>query len=95
MRARELFVFDPDVLLNVLVHGLLARHRACEERPDCFTAAETERLAQRFAPLHARLHTETEQFVPGFQSGPTRHRFEHMPPDFELDDFIASWNGAA
>ena len=62
---------------------------------DRFTAAETDRLAQRFAPLRARLHTETEQFVPGFQSGPTRHRFEHMPPDFEVDDFIASWNGAA
>ena len=62
---------------------------------DRFTAAETDRLLQRFAPLDARLHTETEQFVPGFQSGPTRHRFEHMPPDFEVADFIASWNQTA
>ena len=62
---------------------------------DRFTAAETELLERRYAPLVARLHTETEQFVPGFQSGPTRHRFEHMPPGFEVDDFIASWNEAA
>ena len=61
---------------------------------DRFTAAEADRLVQRFAPLDAKLHTETEQFVPGFQSGPTRHRFEYMPPDFEVDDFIASWNEA-
>ena len=60
-----------------------------------FTAAEAERLERRFAPLHARLLTETEQFVPGFQSGPTRYRFEDMPPDFEVDDFIASWSQAA
>ena len=57
---------------------------------DRCTSAETELLAQRFAPLDAKLHTETEQFVPGLQSGPSRHRFEHMPPDFEVDDFIAS-----
>ncbi len=60
-----------------------------------FTAAETELLERRFAPLVASLHTETEHYVPGFQSGPTRHRFEHMPPAFEVDDFIASWNEAA
>lgn len=58
---------------------------------DRFTTAETELLVQRFAPLDAKLHTETEQFVPGFQGGPSRHRLENMPPDFEADDFIASW----
>ena len=62
---------------------------------DRFTAAEAERLERRFAPLHASLLTETEQFVPGFQSGPSRYRFEHMPPDFEVDDFIATWSEAA
>ena len=62
---------------------------------DRFTAAEAERLERRFAPLHARILTETEQFVPGFQSGPSRYRFEHMPPDFEVDDFIATWSEAA
>ena len=60
---------------------------------DRFTSAGTELLAQRLAALDAKLHTETEQFVPVFQSGPSRHRFEHMPPHFEVDDFIASWSG--
>ena len=31
-----------------------------------------------------------QPFVPGLQSGPFRHRFEHMPPDFEVDDLIAN-----
>lgn len=57
---------------------------------DRFTTAETELLVQCFATLDAKLHTETEQFVPGLQGGPSRHRLEHMPPDFEVDDFIAS-----
>ena len=60
-----------------------------------FTAAEAELLIRRFASLDAKLQTKTEQFVPGFQSGPTRYRFEDMPSDFEVDDFIASWNQAA
>ena len=59
-----------------------------------FTAAEIALLGRRFESLNARLSTETEQFVPGFQSGPTPHAFEEMPADFEVDDFIASWKAA-
>jgi len=54
-----------------------------------------ELRVQRFALLDAKLHTETERYVPGFQGGPSRHRLEHMPPDFEVGDTIASWNEAA
>ncbi len=54
-----------------------------------------ELRVQRFALLDAKLHTETERFVPGFQGGPSRHRFEHMPPNFEVDDFTASWKQTA
>ena len=49
-------------------------------------------LVRRFARVEANLQTETEQFVSGFQSGPSRYRFEHMPRGFEVVDFIASWN---
>ena len=60
-----------------------------------FTAAETKQLGQRFAPLDARLQTETEHFVPSLASKPSRWAQEHMPADFDLDDFIASWSQAA
>ena len=60
-----------------------------------FTAAEAELLGWRFAPLDAKLQTETEQFVSGFQSGPTRYAREEMPADFDVDEFIASWDEAA
>ena len=59
-----------------------------------FTAAEIALLGRRFESLNARLSTETEQFVPGFQSGPTPHAFEEMPAEFAVDDFIASWKAA-
>ena len=59
-----------------------------------FTSAEAELLGQRIAPLNARLHAQTEQFVPGFQSGPTPHAFEDMPAGFGVDEFIASWSEA-
>ena len=59
-----------------------------------FSAAEAAILSQRFAPLDARLRAETEQYTPGFQSGPEPipYVFEEMPQDFELEDFIASWD---
>ena len=60
-----------------------------------FTAAETKLLGQRFAPLDARLQLETEHFVPSLSSKPTRYAQEHMPADFGVDDFIASWSTAA
>ena len=60
-----------------------------------FTGPETKLLGQRFAPLDARLQMETEHFVPSLASKPTRYAQEHMPDDFGLDDFIASWSAAA
>ncbi|MDE2867703.1 MAG: phytanoyl-CoA dioxygenase family protein [Chloroflexota bacterium] len=65
-----------------------------EELAGRFTLAEAELLGQRIAPLNARLHAQTEQFVPGFQSGPTPHVFEDMPAGFGVDEFIASWSKA-
>ena len=60
-----------------------------------FTSAEAKLLGQRIAPLNAKLHAQTEQFVPGFQSGPTPHAFEDMPAGFGVDEFIASWGEAS
>jgi len=60
-----------------------------------FTDAEAKLLGQRFAPLDARLQMETEHFVPSLASKPTRYAQEHMPDDFDVDDFIASWSKAA
>ena len=60
-----------------------------------FTAAETKLLGQRFAPLDARLQTETVHFVPSLASKPSRWAQEHMPAGLDLDDFVASWSQAA
>ena len=59
-----------------------------------FSAAEAATLSQRFAPLDARLRAETEQYIPGFQSGPEPipYVFGAMPEAFEVEDFIASWD---
>ena len=53
---------------------------------------QIETLWNRFAPLDAKLQSDTEQFLPGFQSAPMRYYFYEMPSDFNLEDFIASWD---
>ncbi len=68
-----------------LSNAELPYHRIFGNRP---FAREPQRLAcQRPAT--------PQPFVPGLQSGPFRHRFEHMPPDFEVDDLIANWKRTA
>lgn len=37
---------------------------------------------------------EPEESVPEFQGGLTRYRRQDLPTDFDVDDFIASWNEA-
>ena len=59
---------------------------------DRFTDEEADVLQQRFAALDAKLQAEKEHFVPGFQSQPMRYFFNEMSENFDLDDFIASWD---
>jgi hypothetical protein len=57
-----------------------------------FTAAELEKLWQRFEFVDTRLlHTE-EYFVPGYQSGPMQYFFEDVAEPFTASDFVASWS---
>ena len=56
-----------------------------------FTSDEARLLWDRFSPLEARLQSDEEHFVPGFQSIPMKHYFNEMPADYRTADFIASW----
>ncbi len=56
-----------------------------------FSKQELEVVWQRFAPLDKRLQAATEQYVPGFQSGPMPYFFEEMPEGLDVDGFIATW----
>ena len=57
-----------------------------------FTIDETNLLWSRFTDMENRLKSEEDQYVPGFQTGPTKYLFYDMPPNFEVEDFIATWN---
>ena len=57
-----------------------------------FTMAESDLLWRRFAVMDDRLKSDEDQYVPGFQTGPTKYIFYEMPANFEVEDFIASWN---
>ena len=59
-----------------------------------FTADELDRLWDRLATLDDELRTDTEQSESLFQNGPMMYQFYEMPVNFELDDFISSWDGA-
>ncbi len=57
-----------------------------------FTSSEVDTLWQRFATLDTRLQSPTEQTVPWSPSAPTRYAVYEMPVEFDVEDFIASWN---
>ena len=64
-----------------------------EEFLDRFTENEVAVLWLRFQALDAALLTDGEQWVPGFQiKAPTRRRLNELPPNFGLEELIASWN---
>ena len=53
-----------------------------------FTADELAELWERFAPLEAQLQAETEQYVPGFQSGTMRYYFHELPAEVTVEGFL-------
>ena len=57
-----------------------------------FTVDETDILWSRFLDMDNRLKSEEDQYEPGFQTGPTKYYFYDMPPNYEVEDFIATWN---
>ena len=57
-----------------------------------FTKAEAAIVWERFKPLDARLKTDEEQYLPGFQSGPMHYYFNEMPDNFGVADFIKTWD---
>ena len=59
---------------------------------DRFSADEAAELWRRFQPVDAAVRSETEQSAPGFQGGPSRDNFKHMPGGYSVSDFIASWD---
>ena len=59
---------------------------------DRFTKEEASLLWERFKPLDALLKTDEELYLPGFQSGPMHYYFNEMPADFDVADFIETWD---
>lgn len=58
-----------------------------------FTAREADCLWERFNGLDAKLQSpDTDQFEPMMHVTDTRYYFYDMPQDFDVDDFVASWN---
>ena len=56
-----------------------------------FSAAEIDKLWQRFEFVDTRLLNSEEYFVPGYQSGPMQYFFENVAEPFEAVDFVSSW----
>ena len=57
-----------------------------------FSRNEIDSIWQRFGTLDAKLQTDAEQIFTGAQGSPTWYRGYEMPANFEVEDFIASWN---
>ena len=57
-----------------------------------FTAVEADELWKRFKTLDAKLQADGDQFEPMMHVTSTRYHFYDMPENFEVGDFIASWN---
>ena len=57
-----------------------------------FSVSESDILWSRFVPMGNRLKSDEDQYVPGFQTGPTKYFFNDMPANCNLANFIADWN---
>lgn len=58
-----------------------------------FSRPEANLLWQRFKPLDDRLKLDAAQDGHGFQTGQTPYNLNDMPAGFEVEDFMASWEG--
>ena len=57
-----------------------------------FSMKEADVLWERFEKLDALLQADEEHLSPGFQGMPNRYHFNQMPADFNVEDFIVSWD---
>ena len=57
-----------------------------------FTASQADELWQRFHTLDEKLKFQDERRAPGFQGRQSEYNPNDMPADFEVEDFIASWD---
>ena len=56
-----------------------------------FSPEEAECLWHRFKPIDDAMRCEAEQFLPGFQGGPTHYHFNDIPNDLTVEGWIAGW----
>ena len=59
-----------------------------------FTTEQTEILWKRFSVLDEKLKHSDQEDHPGFQRSMSQYDSDNMPADFEVTDFINSWNSA-
>ena len=57
-----------------------------------FTPEQTEILWKRFGTLNQKLKNSDQENHPGFQRSMSKYDSDNMPTDFEVADFIASWD---
>jgi hypothetical protein len=57
-----------------------------------FTPEQTEILWKRFGTLNQKLKNSDQEDHPGFQRSMSKYDSDNMPTDFEVADFIASWD---
>ena len=57
-----------------------------------FSVSESNKLWSRFVPMENRLKSDEDQYVPGFQTGPTKYFFNDMPAGYHLENFMAEWD---
>ena len=57
-----------------------------------FTEKQTEILWKRFGILDEKLKSSNPEDHPGFQRSMSQYDSDNMPADFEIADFITSWD---
>ena len=80
------------ILLSKIAQRM-QRDQEAEYRPR-FSPEETQTLWQRFTPLDQALRADGEDYLPGFLiKDPVPYRIYDSPEDFDIDTFVATWNG--
>ena len=57
-----------------------------------FSAEEAELLGARFRTLYDKIQEEIDRSIPSLESRQDRLLLTDMPANFDVEDFIASWD---
>ena len=80
--------FAVETSTRCIIELLQFKRRGAESIDEALSRFETCRMQAQMQAQEAQLQAETEQYVPGFQSGTMRYYFHELPTEVTVEGFL-------